>query len=272
MMEVFKGCYSLDFIIKQCVAWGGGITTPGDWQAYALGEKSLSTLQELPALSQIPAMQRRRLSPFAKLALHCALTAADDCLSTVPSVFSSRHGDLAKTSKLIEDVAAKEPLSPTNFGLSVHNAVGGLFSIYSGNKAPLTAISAGEDSFFIGLLDALAKLKANDYQQILLVFTENSVPELYKPYIVQDETAIACALLLAPKVIEDDSQKAEKKQATTFSLSMLPQKSVSGKKAKENSCMQVLDFLNFYYNEKNKNQVISINSKRHIWQLVKNAS
>lgn len=262
----------MDFIIKQCVAWGGELTTAQDWQAYAQGHKSFSALQMLPLLKQIPAMQRRRLSPFAKLALHCALTAADECLVTVPSVFSSRHGDLAKTSKLIEDVAAKEPLSPTHFGLSVHNAVGGLFSIYTGNKAPLSAISAGEDSFFVGLLDALAKLVANDYPQILLVFTEQVVPEMYQPYIEQDEAAIACALLLAP--VPKVASTADKSQ-TIFSLSM---QGNTAQQTKENTNMQVLEFLKFYYsiNDENsmndKNQKISINSKRHCWQLAKNAN
>jgi len=258
----------LDFIIKQCVAWGGELTTHQDWLAYAQGHKGLNALHELPQLKQIPAMQRRRLSPFAKLALHCALTAADECLETVPSVFSSRHGDLAKTSKLIEDVAAKEPLSPTNFGLSVHNAVGGLFSIYTGNKAPLTAISAGEDSFFVGLLDALAKLTANDYQQILLVYTEQLVPEMYQPYIEQDEVGIACALLLAPArqalIPVDD-------KATIFSLSM---QANPAQQMQENPNMQVLEFLKFYYgmNELNKNITTNIHSKRHRWHLTRSAN
>ena len=202
-------------------------------------------------------MQRRRLSPFDKLALHCALTAADECLTTVPSVFASRHGDLVKTSKLISDVAARELLSPTQFGLSVHNAVGGLFSIYTGNKAPLTAISAGEDTFFAAMLDALAKLKANNYPQILLVYTETVVPQMYQQYIAQDEVSIGCALLLASAELE----AIVGQPADIFSLKM--QQNTS-QKTRENSQMQVLDFLKFYYNN---SKTVSISSKRHLWQL-----
>ena len=244
---------SLEFTIKQCVAWGGGLSSSQDWKNFALGEKSLSNLQELPALKQIPAMQRRRLSPFAKLSLHCALTAAEECLTTVPSVFASRHGDLAKTSKLISDVAAKEVLSPTQFGLSVHNAVGGLFSIYTGNKAPLTAVSAGEDTFFTAMVDALCKLSTNEYSQILVVFTETVVPEVYQDYIVQDEVDIACALLLAPVGPGDESYK----------LTLAANKE---KQQTENSQMQVLDFLNFYHS---KNKEVNVSSKRHLWQLTR---
>jgi len=252
----------LEFTIKQCVAWSGDLTTAQDWQAYSQGDKKLSDSNELPSLKQIPAMQRRRLSPFAKLALHCALTAADECLTTVPSVFASRHGDLVKTSKLISDVAAQEMLSPTQFGLSVHNAVGGLFSIYTGNKAPLTAVSAGEDTFFTALLDALAKLKANNYSQILLVYTETLVPQMYQQYIAQDEVSIACALLLEPANLEEKSEQ----DADVFSLQMQQNNS---QQTIENSQMQVLDFLKFYYNN---SKAVSIKSKRHLWQLNKSAN
>jgi hypothetical protein len=243
----------LEFTIKQCVAWGGGLTTTQDWQSYAQGEKELSDYQELPALKQIPAMQRRRLSPFAKLALHCALNAADDCLTTVPSVFASRHGDLAKTSKLISDVAAEEVLSPTQFGLSVHNAVGGLFSIYTGNKAPLTAVSAGEDTFFTAIIDALCKLSSNEYSEILVVFTEAAVPEIYQEYVAQEEVDIACALLLG--AAESGGQVY---QLTLPARTEHPQS--------ENSRMQVLDFLNFYYSSSTQ---VNVSSKRHLWQLTK---
>ncbi|QBG37012.1 beta-ketoacyl synthase chain length factor [Litorilituus sediminis] len=250
------------FTIKKCVAWGGGLTTAQDWQAFAQHEQSLSQTQELPALKQMPAMQRRRLSPFAKLSLHCALEAADDCLTTVPSVFASRHGDLAKTSKLISDVASKEVLSPTQFGLSVHNAVGGLFSIYTGNKAPMSAVSAGEDTFFTALLDALCKLNSNDYKQILLVFTETKVPEIYQQYIQQDELDIACALL-----IESEQESHHQSQQTVFELAIeekIPQENSA--EANESARMQVLDFLAFYYSD---NLQTLVESKRHLWRLAR---
>jgi hypothetical protein len=252
--------FFLEFSIKRCVTWGGGLTTTQDWQNYAKGETTLEHSQELPPLKQIPAMQRRRLSPFAKLTLHCALNAADECLTTVPSVFASRHGDITKTTKLISDTAAKEDLSPTQFGLSVHNAVGGLFSIYTGNKAPLTAMSAGEDTFFTAVIDALCKLSANDYSQILVVFTETHVPEIYQQYIAQHEVDIACALLLSKAAVGDE----------VFNLSINGNdQSNTEHESVENPQMQVLDFLNFYYSSSKQ---VNVKSKRHSWQLTRTIS
>jgi hypothetical protein len=242
----------LDFSIKKCVAWAGDFSLTEDWQAFAMGNKTLAQNDALPGLKQIPAMQRRRLSPYAKLSMHCALEAAEDCLDSVPSVFASRHGDLQKTSKLINDVAAKEVLSPTHFGLSVHNAVGGLFSIFTKNKAPQTAISAGEDTFFCAIIDAVCKLKANQYPQILLVYTETIVPDIYQKYIKQEQVSISTALLI------------ESTKANNFTIDLKANTEVD---AKENAVLQAIDFLKFYHSDSSQ---LKVTSKRHIWTLNRN--
>ena len=63
------------------------------------------------------------------MALLVANNAVSGIKKDLPIVFSSRHGDLPKTSTLLADLADKNALSPTAFGLSVHNAIPSLFSI-----------------------------------------------------------------------------------------------------------------------------------------------
>lgn len=240
----------MNFAIKKCVAWGDGKTNAEDWCIFATDKIVQTKTLTLPELKQMPAMQRRRLSPFAKLTLHCALEASASFEQTVPSVFSSRHGDLHKTSKLIADVASKEALSPTHFGLSVHNAVGGLFSIYTGNKAPLSAVSAGEDSFFMGLVDAVSKLYAYDYDCILYVYSDLAVPELYQKYVQQRPDNLAVGLLI-------EKSTSQNNFLLNFTAHETP-------KSVESSQLQALDFLHFYYSN---SQQANIESKRYKWQL-----
>lgn len=219
------------FNIEKCVAWAAGLSSEQDWIQYGLnGSFESSAELTLPPLKNIPAMQRRRLSPFAKLALHCAMEAAQEHSSHVDTVFSSRHGDLHRTATLIRNVADQEGLSPTQFGLSVHNAAAGLFSIYCGNKAPISAISAGESSFIAGLIDSLAKLKANGLKRILYVYTDLIVPDIYLPYVSAQEQSIAIALLLTP----------EKEGQTRYQLEM------ADNEPKE-ACFQPMDFMKFIY-------------------------
>ena len=180
--------------IKNCVAWCGNLRTTQNWQDWAQGSFQYEDADELPSLKQIPAMQRRRLSRFAKLTMHCVLEVLADEDNEIHCVFSSRHGDLHKTSKLIEDVAATNDLSPTHFGLSVHNAVAGLYSIFANNKQAMTAISAGEDSLLMALVDAYAKLESQNLDQILVVYTDEVVPDKYQAYVPATEKTIAIAL------------------------------------------------------------------------------
>ena len=172
-----------------------------------------------PKLEFVPAMQRRRLSPFAKIALYTAENALS-APSTLPEtsesetpepsaqvdiIFSSRHGDLHKTSALLTDIAAEQDISPTAFSTSVHNAVPGLYSILKQNKQAINAISAGKDSFFYAFVDAYARLKSGRANKLLIVHVDRELPELYSQF--QDEqqvdhaVAMVVTLTLTPATI-----------------------------------------------------------------------
>lgn len=70
--------------------------------------------QELSAIQHIPAMQRRRLSRLAKLALNSVLQALDAC-NVDYIVWVSQYGDEAKTLNILEDVLRNQTPSPTQF-------------------------------------------------------------------------------------------------------------------------------------------------------------
>ncbi|NQZ93599.1 MAG: beta-ketoacyl synthase chain length factor [Moritella sp.] len=162
-----------------------------------------------PKLEFVPAMQRRRLSPFAKIALYTAenalsapstLAETSEKSAQIDIIFSSRHGDLHKTSALLTDIAAEQDISPTAFSTSVHNAVPGLYSILKQNKQAINAISAGKDSFFYAFVDAYARLKSGRSNKLLIMHVDRELPELYAQF--QDEQqvdhAVAMVVTLTP--------------------------------------------------------------------------
>ena len=61
----------------------------------------------------------------------------------VPLVFASRHGDVQRSFELLEQMARDEPMSPTHFGLSTHNAVIAQYSIARGLTGNYLATAAG---------------------------------------------------------------------------------------------------------------------------------
>src|SRR5690606_27427156 len=81
------------------------------------------------ALEKIPAMQRRRLSSIAKIALNSAIQSLQG-IQVDYIVWSSQYGDEEKTLKILKDVLSDQTPSPTLFSTSVHNAVSGLYSIF----------------------------------------------------------------------------------------------------------------------------------------------
>ena len=84
--------------------------------------------QNYAALEAIPAMQRRRLSSLAKMALHSALVSLDG-QPVDYIVWASKFGDEEKTLSILQDVLKAQVPSPTQFSTSVHNAIAGLYYI-----------------------------------------------------------------------------------------------------------------------------------------------
>lgn len=152
-------------------------------------------LSETPDVSWVAAMQRRRLSAYAKLALSASHQALTD-EQPMPIVFSSRHGDLHKTADLLQQVVEREALSPTQFALSVHNAVMGLFSILTNNTQNIIAICGRESSFESALIEAVSQLQANGLQRVLLVHCDRSLPAIYEKFSDEPQLdhCVACII------------------------------------------------------------------------------
>ena len=103
-------------------------------------------------LSQIPMMMRRKLSPVGKIALSTLLQCYDG--DDVKLTYASRFGELERVVKLIKQEHEENEISPIGFSFSVHNSTIGLFSLTNKIHSPYNSISAGENSFCLGLLDA----------------------------------------------------------------------------------------------------------------------
>ncbi|MEI7614134.1 MAG: beta-ketoacyl synthase chain length factor [Betaproteobacteria bacterium] len=131
-----------------------------------------------PDVSFVEPMLRRRLSSLARMTLRVAY----DCAWDIPGVrfvYASRHGELTRTTTMLESIADKETLSPALFSMSVLNASAGLFSMLQGNVAPSTAVSAGDSSFSYGLMEACMQLADNPERPVLFIYADEPAPAVY---------------------------------------------------------------------------------------------
>jgi len=157
-----------------------------------------------PALEHIPAMQRRRLSTIAKLALNSAI----ECLAQQKVdyiVWASQYGDEHKTYKILEDVLHDLTPSPTQFSTSVHNAVAGLYSILCKDATPSTSLCA---DWTEAMIEAYAYLKTMHPQgRAMVVYYDEALPEVYEEH--QDFQGFSMATLVElemPNVALDENK------------------------------------------------------------------
>ncbi len=185
----------LKFSVAAHSAWAPGISKPEQWKAWAAAPFPIEPGAD-PALSAMPAMLRRRAGALGKMALEVAY----DCLdgrTGVPTVFCSRHGEVSRAVELLTQLSAGLALSPTGFGLAVHNASAGLFSIARADRANHIAIAGGEASVEHAVVEACGLL-ADGASMVLLVVYDCPLPAPLDGFDDCSEQSFAWAWLMTP--------------------------------------------------------------------------
>ena len=155
----------------------------------------------LPPPAILPATERRRAGPVARLALAVASEAAD--ASGLPPgslrpVFGSGNGDSITVSAILDALAQPDGfVSPTQFHNSVHNAAAGYWSIGTGSGRPATCLGCHDWTFAASLMKAVAECAAEQEPVLLCVY---DVP-MPAPLDAKRPTdcAFGAAFVLAPE-------------------------------------------------------------------------
>jgi hypothetical protein len=182
------------FGIEQWRAWAPGLDSADAWQAWARAPTVLPDRQQQPDCLTLPAMQRRRLSRLARMTMEVASPLCGEH-EQLPFVFASRHGETTRTFALLGEISAEQPLSPTQFGLSVHNAIAGQWSILRGQRGESVAIAGEADAFEHAMLEAALLLDAGA-PAVLAVIAEEQPPPAYAQWIDDVPFSYAVALRL----------------------------------------------------------------------------
>ncbi len=158
---------------------------PALWRAWAQTSAPAPLAETTTSYAAIPAGVRRRLSPLGR----CALSALASLKPQAdePTVWASSWGDISRTFKLTQTLSQHEDMSPADFALSVHNAVGAQAAIWLKNHASTSAVAAGPVTASCALLEAFLKLQSSP--SVLVVRYEESMPELWP---ITTATALRC--------------------------------------------------------------------------------
>lgn len=184
-----------------------GCAAPGlpDWQtaqAVLRGEQAYAA-GELPVYQPtlLPPNERRRASPTVRMAFRVAEAAIQDssmAASELATVFASADGDLNIAQRICAALAETQRfISPTDFHNSVHNAAAGYWSIASLAKGPSTAIAALDDSFAVGLLEALGLVQVERQATLLVAYDMPAPAPLHAKRPVRQPVGVG--MILTPQ-------------------------------------------------------------------------
>lgn len=183
----------LSFSLQDSQALSPGLVDEAAWQAWA--QHGLWPVEPpFPATPLLPMMMARRLSQGSRLAVQVGLS----LLARHPvdyAIFASRHGELTRSMTLLQALADRQALSPTDFSMSVHNTAAGLCSIQGKAAIPMTSLAAGESSLMAGLTEAVGALQAGA-RKVLLVAFEGPVPGFHRPWLGSEAPPHALGLVL----------------------------------------------------------------------------
>jgi hypothetical protein len=233
---------SFDFVIESWAASAPGVDTPQRWSQWAAapwlpeGEPQVALLAVAPLL-------RRRFAPLGRLAAQAAIDLTGDTtaidgpvaakgvddgpLANNPTVYASRYGETSRCLELLADQARGDPLSPTAFGLSVHNAIGAMIALTRGDRRNSSAIAAGRATAAAGVVEAVALLDDGAASASLIVY-DAPLPAGYACFEDEPSAHFAWAWRLrlpraGERALHLDWQAAgDEKAADTAALAHLP--------------------------------------------------
>lgn len=197
-----KDLHLPSFNILAWEAWCQNLQTKEDWTNWANsteefpGLTSEESITISPSISFLPIAYRKKLSLFTKLNLYLLnqLTKSNN-ISDSQIIISSRHGEAQTTVGLLDAIAISDECSPMAFSRSVLNAAIGLHSIVTNNTTASVAISGMEDSFFGGMIEAIAR-SFSLKQSVVYLWCDDKIPRYFTNYINDPISAVGIAFII----------------------------------------------------------------------------
>lgn len=184
---------NFSFSIQNWFALSSGLSSKEDWKSWST-QSNHNWQLPIPKSTKLPIMQARRMSQSSRLAVEVGLELINHNFPD-SAIFTSQHGELERTYKILSTINQNSDVSPTDFALSVHNTSSGLLSIIANMPIPITSLSSHNDSFQQGLIEAYSILR-NENKKILLLDFEGIIPSIYQSQIKQMIPAYAVGFIL----------------------------------------------------------------------------
>lgn len=184
--------------VKPAFLQGVSAWSPGFPNLEALQNHLRDESATKPDVSFIDSRARRATSLLTRMTvscLHTALLDAELSLDAAHVVVGSAHGEIdiavIQMGMMLDEGGR---VSPARFKNSVHNTAAGLFSIAAKNKLPATAIAAGEHTFAMCLMEAIALLSSEQAEHVVVCVGDEPLPAPLEDYTHHSPLTVAMLL------------------------------------------------------------------------------
>lgn len=185
------------FSIKGWRIVSNRVATDEQWRAWARGDISPDSLPEYrPELGWLPAMQRRRLNTPARLMMDAMFPLLAEA-EHLPVIYSSHDGEINRSLALWLSLMRGEGVSPTSFGLSVHNALVGQWSMLRQDMSECSAICVREEGLEAAFAEAVP-LFDEGVPQVMVVVTDDPAAAGHRVPVLRAPMSYALAFVLVP--------------------------------------------------------------------------
>ncbi|MCR5613022.1 beta-ketoacyl synthase chain length factor [Treponema sp.] len=204
------------FFISEPALYAPGLETTEDFKLWAENKKEILFEKSSPSLSYTDALFRRRLSQLSKMTVEVvhnliekiktgADKAAADDITKTKIVFTSFRGEIEREFKINQSIIEDEMILPAGFSLSVFNAPVALATMACNLKSGYNTVFPTGEDFASALLCAASPILAGKQKQVIFVYADELIPEVYSDFAPKDKPPLAFAVVLSSEPLKGES-------------------------------------------------------------------
>lgn len=170
------------FYLSNVTAWAPGLNDDTNlWEKWTNDEAQIEQIKESPKLEYTDPLFRRRLSQITKMTVHVVhnLLETSHVNPETKIVFISLRGEIEREFTINKGLIEDGMILPAAFSLSVFNTPISSATLAFGLKGGYSVIYPSKNNFADALKTAVAPVLAGTEKEIILVYADELVPEVY---------------------------------------------------------------------------------------------
>ena len=180
--------------------WAPGLTDDEKlWQSWLNGDARIEQTKESPKLEYTDPLFRRRLSQITKMTVHVvhSLLETSNISKETKIVFVSLRGEIEREFTINKGLIEDDMILPAGFSLSVFNTPVSSATLAFGLKGGYSVLYPSKNDFSEAFKAAVAPILAGTEKQIILVYADELVPDLYGDKRPSDNIPLAFACIIS---------------------------------------------------------------------------